>query len=121
LAVVIDLFSRHVVGWAVAHHMRTELCVSALQMAYWRRKTKPDLLHHSDRGSQYASHQYRKHLAVMKMDQSTCAPEGMSRKGNCWEREACPWGITVRQNDSSVALNTNNPIMKDSEPKHQLN
>jgi putative transposase len=48
-------------------------------MAFWRRKPKPGLLHHSDRGSQYASHEYRKHLAVMKMEQS------MSRKGNCWE------------------------------------
>jgi putative transposase len=54
------------------------LCVSALQMAFWRRKPKPGLLHQSDRGSQYASRDYRKHLAIMKMEQS------MSRKGNCW-------------------------------------
>ncbi len=79
LAVVIDLFSRQVVGWAAADHMKTTLCVSALQMAFWRRKPKPGLLHHSDRGSQYASHEYRKHLSIMKMEQS------MSRKGNCWD------------------------------------
>jgi len=79
LAVVIDLFSRQVVGWAVADHMRTELCVNALQMAFWRRKPKPGLLHHSDRGSQYASYEYRNHLAIMKMKQS------MSRKGDCWD------------------------------------
>ncbi|MEQ1546883.1 IS3 family transposase [Methyloglobulus sp.] len=79
LAVVIDLFSRQVVGWDIADHMRTSLCVSALQMAFWRRKPKPGLLHHSDRGSQYASHDYRKHLSIMKMEQS------MSRKGNCWD------------------------------------
>ncbi|NOS73951.1 MAG: IS3 family transposase [Methyloglobulus sp.] len=79
LAVVIDLFSRQVVGWAIADHMRTSLCVSALQMAFWRRKPKPGLLHHSDRGSQCASHDYRQHLAIMKMEQS------MSRKGNCWD------------------------------------
>lgn len=79
LAVVIDLFSRQVVGWAVADHMRTSLCVSALQMAFWRRKPKPGMLHHSDRGSQYASHDYRNHLAIMKMEQSMC------RKGNCWD------------------------------------
>ncbi|OAI17606.1 hypothetical protein A1359_05795 [Methylomonas lenta] len=48
-------------------------------MAFWRRKPPPGLLHHSDRGSQYASHDYREHLAVMGMEQS------MSRKGNCWE------------------------------------
>jgi len=75
LAVVIDLFSRQIVGWAVTDHMRASLCVSALQMAFWRRKPEPGLLHHSDRGSQYASHDYCKHL---KMEQS------MSRKGKCW-------------------------------------
>lgn len=81
LAVVIDLYSRQVVGWAVADHMKTSICVSALQMAFWRRKPKPGLLHHSDRGSQYASHEYRNHLAIMKMEQS------MSRKGNCWDTQ----------------------------------
>ncbi len=79
VAVVIDLFSRQVVGWSIAGHMRTSLCVSALQMAFWRRKPEPGLLHHSDRGSQYASHEYRGHLGIMKMQQS------MSRKGNCWD------------------------------------
>jgi putative transposase len=78
-AVVIDLFSRQVVGWAIDDHMRTSLCVSALQMAFWRRKPKPGLLHHSDRGSQYASKEYRLHLRIMNMQQS------MSRKGDCWE------------------------------------
>jgi transposase InsO family protein len=53
--------------------------------AQGRRKPKPGLLHHSDRGSQYASHEYRKHLAIMKMAQRSFAPEGMSRKGNCWD------------------------------------
>ena len=51
-AVVIDLFSRQVLGWSIADPMRTSLCVSALQMAFWRRKAEPGLLHHSDRGSQ---------------------------------------------------------------------
>ncbi|MFO1374145.1 MAG: IS3 family transposase [Agitococcus sp.] len=79
VAVVIDLFSRHVVGWAMANHMKTSLCVSALQMAFWRRKPAKGLIHHSDRGSQYASKEYREHLAIMGMEQS------MSRKGNCWD------------------------------------
>jgi transposase InsO family protein len=79
VAVIIDLFSRQVVGWAMDNHMRTSLCVNALQMAYWRRKPAKGLLHHSDRGSQYASKEYREHLAVMGMEQS------MSRKGNCWD------------------------------------
>jgi putative transposase len=79
LAVVIDLLSRQVVGWAVADHMKTALCASALQMAFWRRKPGSGLLHHSDRSSQCASHGYRKHLSIMKMEQ------GMSRKVNCWD------------------------------------
>ena len=79
LAVVIDLFARRVVGWAIDDHMRTSLCVRALQMAFWQRKPDKGLLHHSDRGSQYASQEYRQHLAVMGMQQS------MSRKGNCWD------------------------------------
>ena len=79
VAIVMDLFSRQIVGWAIDDHMRTSLCTSALQMAFWRRKPPPGLLHHSDRGSQYASEDYRKHLRIMRMEQS------MSRKGNCWD------------------------------------
>jgi len=79
VAIVIDLFSRRVVGWAVDSHMRASLCVKALQMAFWRRRPEPGLLHHSDRGSQYASAEYRVHLKAMGMRQS------MSRKGNCWD------------------------------------
>jgi transposase InsO family protein len=52
VAVVIDLFSRQVVGWAINDPMRASLCVAALQMGFWRRKPEPGLLHHSDRGSQ---------------------------------------------------------------------
>jgi len=74
---VIDLFSRQVVGWAIDNHMRTSLCGRALPMAFWRRKPPPVLLHHFDRGSQYANQEYRQHLAVMKTEQS------MSRKGYC--------------------------------------
>lgn len=55
VAIVIDLFSRQVVGWSIDDHMRTSLCVNALQMAFWRRKPELGLQHHSDRGSQYAS------------------------------------------------------------------
>jgi transposase InsO family protein len=79
VAVVIDLFSRQVIGWAIDDHMRTTLCIRALQMAFWRRKPEPGVLHHSDRGSQYASYEYRRHLSIMEMEQS------MSRKGNCWD------------------------------------
>ena len=79
LAVVIDLFSRRVVGWAVAEHMRTELVLEALQMALQLRVPGDDLVHHSDRGSQYASNQYQVRLQRHGI---TCS---MSRKGDCWD------------------------------------
>ncbi len=79
LAVIVDLFSRRVVGWAAADHMRTELVTSALQMALGRRCPDDGLLHHSDRGSQYASGDYRKQL---RDNGIVCS---MSRKANCWD------------------------------------
>lgn len=79
VAIVMDLYSRQVIGWAIDDHMRASLCVNALRMAYWRKKPPPGLLHHSDRGIQYASREYRKQLKSMKIEQS------MSRKGNCWD------------------------------------
>ena len=87
LAVVLDLHSRQIVGWAMDKRMKKKLTLDALAMGYWRRKPESGLLHHSDRGSQYACHDYRKRLDQYGMVAS------MSRKGNCWEREACPWGI----------------------------
>jgi putative transposase len=79
LAVVIDLFSRRVVGWSMATHMRTGLVLGALKMALGRRLPKPNMLHHSDRGSQYASHDYRNALSENGI---ICS---MSRKGDCWD------------------------------------
>jgi len=79
LAAVLDLFSRRVVGWSVSSHMREELVEEALHMALGRRKPLPGLLHHSDRGSQYASHTYQKCLNDERIIVS------MSRKGNCWD------------------------------------
>jgi transposase InsO family protein len=79
LAVVIDLFSRKVVGWSTAEHLRTELALDALGMALRQRSPGSDLMHHSDRGAQYASDAYRRVLAAEGI---TCS---MSRKGNCWD------------------------------------
>jgi transposase InsO family protein len=59
LAVVLDLHSRKVVGWSMSERMTTNLPLAALQIAYERRRPPPGLLHHSDRGSQYASRAYR--------------------------------------------------------------
>jgi transposase InsO family protein len=79
LAVVIDLYSRQVVGWSMAEHMRTKLVNDALSMAIWKRKPEKGLLWHTDRGSQYASESHRALLAQHGIRQS------MSRKGNCWD------------------------------------
>lgn len=79
LAVILDLFSRKAVGWAMRDHLRTELPLAALTMAIQRQRPTPGLLHHSDRGSQYASAEYRKALKDHGIVQS------MSRKGNCWD------------------------------------
>lgn len=62
LAFVLDAYSRRVVGWSMASHLRAELVVEALEMAVWRRKPAPGLIHHSDRGSQYTSLSFGKHL-----------------------------------------------------------
>jgi putative transposase len=77
LAAVLDLHDRQVVGWAMAGHMRTELTLKALEMALGRRRPPRGLLHHSDRGSQYASREYQQALADHGL---VCS---MSRKGNC--------------------------------------
>ncbi len=79
LAVVIDLYSRKVVGWSMSTRMKAQLVCDALTMAIWRRKPKPGLIHHSDRGSQYASKAFRRLLDTHGIQGS------MSRKGNCWD------------------------------------
>jgi transposase InsO family protein len=79
LAVVMDLFSRQIVGWAMDKRIKKQLTLNALAMAYWRRKPLPGLLHHSDRGSQYACHDYQNRLGHYGMIAS------MSRKGDCWD------------------------------------
>lgn len=79
LAVVIDLFSRKVVGWSIDPRMKTDLVINALTMAVWRRQPAKGLLHHSDRGSQYASYRYQDELKKHGMISS------MSRKGDCWD------------------------------------
>jgi transposase InsO family protein len=79
LAVVLDLFSRKIVGWSMAPNMPAELVCSAMQLAIAQRQPSPGLIAHSDRGSQYASASYRSLLTRNDMQQS------MSRKGNCWD------------------------------------
>jgi transposase InsO family protein len=79
LAVVIDLYSRRVVGWSMDRHMEQSLVIRALMMAINLRKPGPGLIHHSDRGSQYCSKAYQ---ALLKQHGIIAS---MSRKGNCWD------------------------------------
>jgi putative transposase len=79
LAVVLDLFSRLVVGWALSEHNDETLTLAALQMAIDQRQPEPGLMHHSDRGTTYASGEYQDRLAKHGF---VCS---MSRKGNCWD------------------------------------
>ncbi|AWV89883.1 IS3 family transposase [Bradymonas sediminis] len=79
LAAILDIYSRKIVGWAMDETMGRKLCINALQMAVLNREPDEGLLHHSDRGCQYASGDYQELLKDYGM---TCS---MSRKGNCWD------------------------------------
>ncbi len=79
LVAVIDLYSRQVVGWSMKEHMQASLVSDALRMAWFRRRPEPGLIFHSDRGSQYCSHEFQNALKEYGMKSS------MSRKGDCWD------------------------------------
>jgi len=79
LAIVLDLFNREVVGWSIRPRMTADIVTEALTMAWFRRKPGPGLIHHSDRGSQYASQAFQGKLEDYGM---VCS---MSRKANCWD------------------------------------
>jgi putative transposase len=79
LAVIIDLYSRKIVGWGMSTQITADLVEDALRMALYERQPDPGLLHHSDRGSQYASDQIRQVLAKNNIEVS------MSRTGNCYD------------------------------------
>ena len=79
MAVILDLYSRKVVGWSMSSRMNSQMVCDALTMAIWNRKPSRGLICHSDRGSQYASKKYRKLLEANGFLGS------MSRKGDCWD------------------------------------
>jgi len=79
LAIVLDLFNREVIGWSMKPRMTTDIVTDALTMAWFRRRPEAGVMHHSDRGSQYASHGFQDKLKEFGM---ICS---MSRKGNCWD------------------------------------
>lgn len=82
LAVILDLYSRRVIGWAVSNRMKKDLAIRALQMAINLRQPAPGCVHHTDRGSQYCSHDYQKTLRKQGFQVS------MSGKGNCYDNAA---------------------------------
>ena len=82
LAVIIDLFSRRVVGWAISNRMKQDLALRALNMAIAIRRPPPGCIHHTDRGSQYCAHDYQKLLRKHGFKVS------MSGKGNCYDNSA---------------------------------
>ena len=83
LSVVLDAFSRRVIGWALGRSLEAELTMTALAMALKERQPAPGLVHHSDRGVQYASHDYTQ---MLMQHQATIS---MSRKGNTYDNAAC--------------------------------
>lgn len=108
LAAVVDLFSRQVVGWSLKPHMQTSLVKDALTMACLRRRPAAGLIFHSDRGSQYCSHEFQDALRAWQIRAS------MSRKGDCWDnaptesfwaclKQACLEGRKFRSHRQATA------------------
>ena len=79
LAVVLDVFSRRIVGWAMADHLRTELVLSALEMALWNRRPAPGVIHHSDHGCQYTS------IAFGNRCQEAGVVPSLGSRGDCFD------------------------------------
>ena len=109
LAVVIDLFSRRVVGGSLAAQLRVALVEDALRMALWRRRPAPGLIHHSDRGSQYACHDYQNLLATHDL---VCS---MSRKGDCWDNAVAErfFGSLKRERTGDMLYTTREQARQD--------
>ena len=93
LAIVLDLFNREVVGWSLHPRMTADSVIDALTMAWFRRTPAVGLMHHSDRGSQYASQPFQDKLKAYGMEGS------MSRKGNCWDHAPTESGFNSFKNE----------------------
>ncbi len=100
LAVVLDAFSRRVIGWALGRTLEADLALAALRMALVERKPQPGLVHHSDRGVQYASAQYTEMLKEHH------AQISMSRKGNPYDNAACESFMKTLKYEEFIAPST---------------
>ena len=109
LAVVMDLFSRKIVGWAMADHLRADLPLAALRMATSAQRPGVGLIHHSDRGVQYASAEYRKLL------QSAGFKASMSRKADCYETPR--WRVSSTRSKPSLSIT---PTMQHGQRPHVI-
>lgn len=93
LAVLLDLYARRVVGWAMSRYIDSNLVFEALRMALARRRPKPGLIHHSDQGRQYAAGSYRQELSEHGIESS------MSRKGDCFDNACAESFISTLKNE----------------------
>ena len=93
LAVLLDLYARRVVGWAMSHYIDSNLVTEALRMALARRRPSPGLIHHSDQGRQYAAGSYRQELSEHGIESS------MSRKGDCFDNACAESFISTLKNE----------------------
>jgi putative transposase len=93
LAVVLDVFSRRIVGWAMADHLRTELVVSALEMALWNRRPDPGVIHHSDHGCQYTS------IAFGSRCQEASVVPSLGSRGDCYDNDDASYCTSCRRFD----------------------
>ena len=100
LAIVLDLFNREIIGWSLKPRMTNDIVTDALTMAWFRRRPEDGVLHHSDRGSQYACHAFQDKLKEYGM---TCL---MSRKGNCtcWDNAPTASGFNSFKNERYLGL-----------------
>ncbi|MCY1195031.1 Integrase core domain protein [compost metagenome] len=97
LVVIIDLFSRQVVGWSMQPHMKAELVTDALRMAWFRRRPEAGVIVHTDRGSQYCSHLFQDALKAYGMRSS------MSRRGDCWDKACVSHYTSSRRSETTSA------------------
>ncbi len=109
LAIVLDLFSRQIVGWAMSNRMKKDLVINSLRMAIWRRRPASGLIFHSDRGSQYCSKDFQKMLKKNDMLSS------MSRKGDCWDNSVAEsfFGSLKKERVFDVTYSTREEARRD--------
>ncbi len=114
LAVLLDLFSRRIIGWAMENHMQESLVIAALQMALSFRKIKPGLIHHTDRGGQYAGTRYRDRLAQVEMLQS------MSRADNCYDNAVMESSFGTLKTELEMKVYENEVIAQRNSSLHPI-